>query len=352
MTTKKYILLYSAFVLIKALTGYLEWGTLALRHSALFYYPFFAMITYTFYNRKFVNFIVFPAIMFLFLVTFRLSHQSRTAIIANYSSMIFLIITLFKIDGCKKKPLVITLIIASLIFYAGIDKASTRTIMGIKNVFVKMKYYNYQVTHLPVSEETRKYLLGYGKAKLYNPQHESEEISKRESKSEKDRLLSLPLGDPEAKALRAEYKKTRGGNENHIFRLLIWQDMFKDLWEHKPIFGFAFGKPFNSRNLMVLNWADSEWKRDGWIGAHNSYLRMIYGGGIVGIWFILTIWTLFYCIADVYIKRRSFVGLILCTAILNYFMQANFLLTFELPYTAIPLWCLFGLALKHSEKIQ
>ncbi|MFH1772661.1 MAG: hypothetical protein ABH872_07590 [Candidatus Omnitrophota bacterium] len=55
--TKAYALLipYLLFILIKALWGYSQFGPFALRHSAMFYYPLFALIAYDVYKSKFVN---------------------------------------------------------------------------------------------------------------------------------------------------------------------------------------------------------------------------------------------------------------------------------------------------------
>jgi len=46
---------YFIFVIGKALYGYLNWGPLALRNAALFYYPVFAVFSYAFYRRKFLD---------------------------------------------------------------------------------------------------------------------------------------------------------------------------------------------------------------------------------------------------------------------------------------------------------
>jgi len=46
---------YFAFILIKALCGYMEYGPLALRHSALFYYPAFIVFASTFYKGDFFD---------------------------------------------------------------------------------------------------------------------------------------------------------------------------------------------------------------------------------------------------------------------------------------------------------
>ena len=44
ITAKNFwIFVYMGFVLIKAVTGYIKFGPLALRHAALFYYPLFAV---------------------------------------------------------------------------------------------------------------------------------------------------------------------------------------------------------------------------------------------------------------------------------------------------------------------
>jgi len=46
------IICYFGFILIKALFGYIKWGPLALRHSALLYYPVFTIFSYAFYRRE------------------------------------------------------------------------------------------------------------------------------------------------------------------------------------------------------------------------------------------------------------------------------------------------------------
>lgn len=52
-TSHLIILLYIVFVLFKASYGYLKWGPLALRHSALFYYPIFAVLSYFFFRKRY-----------------------------------------------------------------------------------------------------------------------------------------------------------------------------------------------------------------------------------------------------------------------------------------------------------
>ena len=103
-----------------------------------------------------------------------------------------------------------------------------------------------------------------------------------------------------------------------------------------------FGKPFRSKSLEIIGTAKAAWAKDGWVGVHNSYLHILYRTGIVGILLILFILAyLCIMIKDFYVNK-SIIGLLLCGVIINWFIAANFLLIFELPYMAIPIWCLYG----------
>lgn len=67
---KYYLLfLYVAWVLIRALHGYIEWGPLALRNAALFYYPLFAVIGYHFYRNDFFGQKTIIALFSILLIT-------------------------------------------------------------------------------------------------------------------------------------------------------------------------------------------------------------------------------------------------------------------------------------------
>jgi len=66
---KKLVLIgifYGCFVLIKAFYGYFQWGPLAFRHAALFYYPLFIMVGYEFWNRCFFTFFYKIALFIIF----------------------------------------------------------------------------------------------------------------------------------------------------------------------------------------------------------------------------------------------------------------------------------------------
>jgi hypothetical protein len=70
LTYKHYLfLLYVGWVMFRAIYGYFEWGPLALRNAALFYYPFFAVIGYNFYRSSFFNQKTITILFIIFLIT-------------------------------------------------------------------------------------------------------------------------------------------------------------------------------------------------------------------------------------------------------------------------------------------
>jgi len=126
--------------------------------------------------------------------------------------------------------------------------------------------------------------------------------------------------------------------------------MMVEMFTKKPVFGFNFGKPLRSMSLEMLGWADGEWKRDGWIGAHNSYLHILYRSGIIGMCLIGTIVVVFIRMTIQFFKVKSLKGILLCAIVLNWMIAANFLLILELPYTAIPIWTIFGLTYGYYQR--
>ena len=139
-------------------------------------------------------------------------------------------------------------------------------------------------------------------------------------------------------------------NNNAVFRILIWRDMLRDLAREKPILGFSFGKPLRSISLEILDWGASEWARDGWVEAHNSYLNIIYRAGMIGVLFVWAIFFVLFQMIKRFVQLKSVVGILLCGVIINWFVAANFLLIFELPYTAIPLWSLYGMTFAYCYR--
>jgi hypothetical protein len=79
---------------------------------------------------------------------------------------------------------------------------------------------------------------------------------------------------------------------------------------------------------------------------------MIYRAGIIGLFMIfalLFIW--FGLLRDFYIFR-DWTGILLCAVLLNWIVSANFFLIFELPYTAIPVWTILGVTVKHRMLLK
>ncbi len=129
---------------------------------------------------------------------------------------------------------------------------------------------------------------------------------------------------------------------NAVFRVVIWKDIQEEFFEHKPLFGFSFGKPLRSKRLEALIWASSEWSRDGWIAPHNSFIHIVYRLGIVGLIFIGYVSYLFLKMTMFFFKRSDWKGCLLSSIIFNWFIAANFLLILEMPYTAIMIWLIYG----------
>ncbi|MDO8662387.1 MAG: O-antigen ligase family protein [Candidatus Omnitrophota bacterium] len=139
---------------------------------------------------------------------------------------------------------------------------------------------------------------------------------------------------------------------NILFRLFIWRDMLFEFSRSWPILGFSFGKPFRSESLEILNWANGDWMRDGWIEPHNSYLNILYRMGILGVALIsFLIWKLCSIIKS-FIAFKSLSGILLSSILINWLVATNFLPLFELPYNAIPFWALWGVTLGYLKEIE
>jgi len=130
---------------------------------------------------------------------------------------------------------------------------------------------------------------------------------------------------------------------NLLFRIFIWKDLLADIVREKPLLGFDFGKPFRSKNIEMLGIADGEWKRDGWIAVHNSYLELIYRAGIVGIILIISLFTILCMMIRQALCLKLMNGILLCAVLINWLTTASFMVILEVPFNAIPFWSLFGM---------
>ena len=146
-----------------------------------------------------------------------------------------------------------------------------------------------------------------------------------------------------------EFRSIKLIQENILYRLFIWRDMFDELFRANKIFGLDFGKPFRSKTIEILKW-DEGWKyRAGWVEPHNSYVHIIYRSGIIGVLFIIAILTLFIRMIIIFIRVHNFRGILLASIILYWLTISNFMVILELPHWAIPFWCLFGMVLRYAR---
>ncbi len=139
---------------------------------------------------------------------------------------------------------------------------------------------------------------------------------------------------------------------NIAFRLLIWSDMFREMIEKRAIFGLSWGWPQRSRSIEIGGFADDEWTRDGYITPHNSFLHMIYRSGIIGLGLIILLFFYFVKLTKYFVLCRSLDGIFLCGIFLYWGIMSNFLIILEFPYTAIPIWSLFGYTLAYRDQIS
>lgn len=136
------------------------------------------------------------------------------------------------------------------------------------------------------------------------------------------------------------------------YRLLTWRDMIKELIKEKAAIGFYFGKPLRSESIEISKMAYGEWTRDGWIAAHNSYMEFIYRSGIIGIILILCFFITLFRIIRSLINSKSLIGILLFSIIIYWLTVAFVYVTFEMPYSAIFFWSLFGFILAYSKQLQ
>lgn len=139
---------------------------------------------------------------------------------------------------------------------------------------------------------------------------------------------------------------------NMHFRLFIWRDMIEELLAEPKnfILGIGFGKPQRSRSIEIIGWGKLEWRRTGWITPHNSYLHMIYRGGVVGIVVIIAIFVLLVRMTRIFAQKKSMTGTLLVTILVYWMVFAFFSIFWEVPYTAIPFWTLFGITLAYAHE--
>jgi hypothetical protein len=135
-----------------------------------------------------------------------------------------------------------------------------------------------------------------------------------------------------------------------LFRFFVWRDMIREIVRGKAFWGIDFGKPLRLPSIEILGQAQEEWKQVGWISAHNGFLNMIYRGGVAGGLAVLALFLGWLWLVRNSIMTQSLAGLVLASALLYWMVLSAFLVILELPYTAIPFWTLFGMAVGFLKK--
>jgi len=377
-----FAIVYLIWFTIKTVTGYCHWGPLALRHAALFYYPLFFGIGYIFFDRRAMTqwslrglFVIIEgalwysqhdrywdftlgcmglililgvkdkkwALLMALILVFSFPYlylfkTARMMFVANTVSLLVLGTASFYLLETRLffKMLVFILIVAgiSLGFYKSLILGeSGRMFTPPGEVIAQFKGSDKIVQQKKSS--FKKIPL---KAALYNTGHDKNELNYNNLQDE-------------VKHLDADKNYIEWNSVNNIvFRLFIWRDMWEDWKTKKPFWGIDFGRPLRSPSLEILDWAQPEWGRDGWIEPHNSYFNMCYRAGYIGIFLVVFIWFELFRFFRAAFRRHSWVLILLAAILLNWMVAANFLLILELPYTAIPFWTLAGMAWAYAYK--
>jgi hypothetical protein len=384
-------LVFALYICFYALIGYIQWGPLALRNAALFYYIWFAFISYQFYRKEFINLLTVSIgvtlitcllsrnfingyffltlfllnliligrlpttavriflwiILFVFGNMFMLFNSSRTHLVGCLSTLGFLaIIILFFFVRLRLLLKLILLFILTVVIGIAVwlyaDKNGLITLVTPQKIFALHKEYR---DYIAEREEYFVYL------KL-NPQlyHHSSLVINNESCLLK--IIQTKNAESSPEIVEKKYRSLGTAYSNILFRIFIWEDMWEELLKKKALFGVGLGEPQRSKNIEILDWASGEWRRDGWITPHNSYFHMIYRLGIIGVLLVILIWGYFGTLVAQFIRFQSINGLLLCGILLYWLMASNFLVILEFPYYAIPFWSLFGLTAAYAQDLK
>jgi hypothetical protein len=139
---------------------------------------------------------------------------------------------------------------------------------------------------------------------------------------------------------------------NVVFRLFIWRDLFRALVSQKAWLGFGLGYPFRSPTIEALHWAISEWERDGWVSAHNTWFYILFKFGIIGLLMVVAVWSGVFAMTYVFWQTRDFVGLSGCTVLLNWMFGSCFQPFLEQPFYSVVFWLFFGVVYARARRIR
>ena len=186
--------------------------------------------------------------------------------------------------------------------------------------------------------------------KIYNSLDQEGKIPKQTAMADINQsIVSTPAMEQPQKhrSLDAEYN-------NMLFRLFIWRDMMDEFLQKSHILGnfllgINLGEPQRSISLEILDRAEGEWRRDGWITPHNSYLHLIYRGGLVGLGIVIGLFILLSRLTKQFVSTRGTTGILLISILIYWAIITNFLVILEMPYNAIPFWTLVGMTVAYSK---
>ncbi len=153
-------------------------------------------------------------------------------------------------------------------------------------------------------------------------------------------------------AATAKASLTNEPTNNILWRILVWKDMLQEVWAVNPVWGVPFGKPFRSCSIEILGWNKMEVDGVGWLEPHNSYVHIIYRAGALGVCLIGLILFLVVRLAIFFVRKGRTTGILLVSILAYWLVVANFLVTYELPFFAIPFWSLMGLTVGYYRDIQ
>lgn len=398
---------YFGFVAAKGLYGYLTWGPLACRNAALLYYPICAVFGYSFFRREVFNAAVSTLIVIAVLVPMwrgvfydywiytgiiltlvlavanknnhvrgvfivllclltpfaSLFRTARMAILGNFIAGTYcvgLLAVMWRISARWKWGIFgagLGALLLGVIMFS--DPNEAVSIVNVKKMSAvynhyEQRYQQRKETHTPYK---------YGQVKVFNPDNQDigDYIQYRNDLKErmtadnmvKDGESAADTQEPAAQHqedLIGGYKNDKSivTYSNAVYRLLVWRDLLEEYAREKPLLGFDFGKPFRSHRLEVLGWG-GQWRKDGWVPVHNSLLHMMYRTGIVGMALILSVIILFVKLSIGFVRMRSVIGVLLLSVMVTWGVCANFLLTLEFPYTAVPVWALYGMIFAYYQ---
>jgi hypothetical protein len=298
---------------------------------------------------------------------------SRSVILSNLSALLFLCLIFFRFIKIRlryKASAVIVLFAAAfllILLYA--DKSNLKTLLtphlAFKNFLSYADYIDSQKAGFKAWDNLKVRLYADNRGinirdaeiietktdnGIYQMDSKPVIITEQETGVDKNRLSQAP---PYVKQQQVKNARPINAAYSSIsWRFLVWRDMINDLLENGGLFGIPFGKPFRPISIQILNCNQSELRGVGWSEPHNSYIHIIYRAGIMGAIYILVMLACFFYMLNIFFNRRNIKGILLCSVLVYWMVLTNFVVVLELPYYAIPYWCLFGAILKYAVSVK